>query len=63
MADKVTFSKEEIEGKLNEMLVNFAKQYGKENAPETTTPVSVKRFGFGDSEAKSGRYGGVFKKN
>ena len=58
-----SLSKEEIESKLNAMLVNFAKQYGKENAPETTTPVSVKRFGFGDTENKSGRYGGTFKKN
>ena len=58
-----SLSKEEIESKLDAMLVNFAKQYGKENAPEQTAPVSVKRFGFGDAENKSGRYGGTFKKN
>lgn len=55
-----SLTKDELEGKLNDMLVNFAKQYGKENAEKA--PASVKRFGFAPTPAKGGRYGNTFSK-
>lgn len=60
-----SLSKEDLEQKLNDMLVNFAKQYGKEKASETPTDdtVGVKRFGIGRVSNKNSRYGGIFDKN
>ena len=55
-----SLTKEELEGKLNDMLVNFAKQYGKENAEQA--PIGVKRFGFAPTPAKTSRYGNTFSK-
>lgn len=54
-----SLTKEELEGKLNVMLQNFAKQYGKEHADEPA-PVGVKRYGFAPTPAKTGRYGNTF---
>ena len=55
-----SLTKEELEQKLAGMLVEFAKKQSREMKVE---PTAAKRFGFGEPETKSGRYGGVFKKN
>lgn len=55
-----SLTKEDLTQKLDGMLVEFAKKQSRETKVE---PVAAKRFGFGDPETKSGRYGGVFKKN
>lgn len=55
-----SLTKEDLTQKLDGMLVEFAKKQSRETKVE---PVAAKRFGFGEPETKSGRYGGVFKKN
>lgn len=55
-----SLGKDELKNKLDGMLLEFAKKQSRETKIE---PVAAKRFGFGDPETKSGRYGGVFKKN
>lgn len=55
-----SLTKEELTQKLDGMLVEFAKKQSRETKVEPTT---VKRFGFGEPESKSGRYGGIFSKN
>ena len=60
-----SLTKEELEGKLNVMLQNFAKQYGKEHANENVSeqaPVGVKRYGFAPTPVKTGRYGNTFSR-
>ena len=57
-----SIDKEELENKLNSMLLEFAKKQSRETASKTQ-PISVKRFGVGNTETNTGRYGGVFKKN
>lgn len=55
-----SLSQEELTDKLDGILLEYSKKQARESSVE---PVAAKRFGFGDPEAKKGRYGGVFKKN
>lgn len=55
-----SLEKDELKSKLDGMLLEFAKKQSREAKVDT---VPVKRFGFGDTESRPGRYGGVFKKN
>ena len=57
-----SLQQDELKNKLDGMLLEFAKKQSRESSPETQ-PINVKRFGFGEAETKTGRYGGVFKKN
>lgn len=54
---------DELKEKLDGMLLEFAKKDSRESSGTENTPVGLKRFGFGEAEGKSGRYGGTFKKN
>ena len=54
-----SLSRDELKDKLDGMLLEFAKKQSRETKVE---PTAVKRFGFGDLETKSGRYGGIFSK-
>lgn len=57
-----SLTKEELEDKLNGMLINFAKNCGKKEVPEEKPTVSIKRFGLSSSPEGKGRYGNTFAK-
>lgn len=58
-----SLSKEDIKGKLDGMLLDFAKTLKTEEDPEETPKVSSKRFGFAPTPKTNGRYGGMFAKD
>lgn len=58
-----SLSKEDIKGKLDGMLLDFAKTLKTEENPEETPKVSSKRFGFAPTPKTNGRYGGMFAKD
>ncbi len=53
---------DELKSQLDEMLVEFAKNYSHETKPEETVKYSCKRYGFAPTPSTSGRYGNTFSK-